>query len=222
MARFAKSGHPARELSDLPRVTLAHPVGTLIQWADSSMCPKRPFPAMFASERCERWQEQERVHTRVCAHHLSLSEPLLQAGSSWHSSQEQRPRAKHLLITAYHASFCVSVDTGQSAKHREFLPARSELIPGTHPCLTMGPIAIRKGVADTVGKPITHPARGLSHALMMVLYPSPHRHLWTPACHEPQRSLCGFIIHLPLVSTHHHQGLQKAESCDFPTINGRD
>lgn len=97
--------------------------GTLIQWVDSSLCPKRPFPTMLPSEKCTRRQDQEQVQTRAGICHLSLSKPLLQAGSSWRSSQEQRPRAKHFLITAYPASFCVSVDNSQSAKPSQFLPS---------------------------------------------------------------------------------------------------
>lgn len=81
--------------------------------------------------------------------HLSLPKLLLQAGNSWHSSQEQRPRAKH-LITAYHASFLFGVERGYSAKRSRFLPASSELIPGIHPYLTMGPIAIGEVVATTL------------------------------------------------------------------------
>lgn len=54
--------------------------------------------------------------------------------------------------------FVFGVDSGQSAKHSKFLPASSELIPGIHPCLTMGPIAIREVVTDTLDKLLTHPA----------------------------------------------------------------
>lgn len=136
---------------------LALLAGTLIQWAR-----RGPFQPCSPSESCARWQDQEQVQTCAGMCHLSLSEPLLQAGSSGHSSQEQRPRAKHFLITAYRASFCVGVDNGHSAKHRQFLPACSELMPGIHPCLTKGPIAIggdqRRGKHSRQGP--THSANG--------------------------------------------------------------
>lgn len=93
------------------------------------------------------------MQTRAGACHLSSSEPLLQADASWHSSREERPRARHFLITAYRASFCISVDNGQSAKHSQLLPACSDSIPGTHPCLTVSPIAIGEEVPSTLGKP---------------------------------------------------------------------
>jgi hypothetical protein len=41
----------------------------------------------------------------------------------------------------------------QSAKHSQFLPVCSELIPGIYPYLTMGPMAIGEEVASTLDKP---------------------------------------------------------------------
>lgn len=106
--------------------------------------------------------------------------------------------------------FVFGVDSGQSAKHSKFLPSSSELIPEIHPCLAMGPTAIGEVVVDTLDTPLTHPAHGLRHALLRVPHPRPHCHLSTLAHHDPQRSHCGFIIHLPLVFTYNHLRLQKS------------
>lgn len=58
---------------------------------------------------------------RVGTSHLSPSSWLLRpaalkAHRGWQSSQEQGPRANRFLITAYSASFCFGLGSGQSPK----------------------------------------------------------------------------------------------------------